>query len=306
MTSFTTAIEAHLKHRLRKVLPGHTTDQVYDYALFPCGKLIRSQLCLALAQDIGGTFSEDHLQIASFLELHHAYTLIHDDLPCMDNDDFRRGKPTTHKAFNEWKALLAGDGLLIASFGELIKINSPHHRSMLRFAQAYTGPKGLILGQILDLNQEMNLSIKNLTKTHQLKTARLFQLSFILSYYATLDSAKISMKEILFYHQLGNDLGIVFQLLDDLVDLTSENVSTHEQAINPFLVHPMETNKLFQRKIASLQLRLKSKNLPQVKKVLAENYFSKTISVLKNNEKILNERVKEYSPIKLVLDSFQF
>lgn len=304
MISLTASIEAHLKQRLKKILPGHSTDQVYEYALFPCGKLIRSQLCLALAQDLTGNLSPKHLQVASFLEFHHAYTLIHDDLPCMDNDDYRRGKPTTHKAFNEWKALLAGDGLLIASLGELVEINSPHQRSMLRFAQAYTGPKGLILGQILDLNQEMNLSIENLIRTHQLKTARLFQLSFILSYYATLH-APASMREIWFYHQLGNDLGIIFQLLDDLVDLTSEKVSGHEEAINPFLIRSIVTTKLFQQKISSLQSHLQSRNLTAVKKVLIDNYFSKTMILLRQNEKILKERVQDYLPIKLVLDSFQ-
>lgn len=308
--SFIPIIEQHLKNRLSKVLPGHSTDEIYHYALFPAGKLVRSQLVLALAKDLNGKHSIDHLQIASFIEFHHAYTLIHDDLPCMDNDDFRRGKPSTHKAFNEWKALLVGDGLLVTSFAELAEIKSIHLNKMLRFATCFTGPRGLIFGQILDLNQEMNISIENLIFTHQLKTARLFQLSFILSYYCSLDkkdkNEKPQLQDIIFFYKLGDELGILFQLLDDLVDLTSVEISPHELSINPFLVHPQKAIGLLERKMKNLNNRLNHKNLPAVKKVLWENYFSKTLLEIKNKEKQLELRIKDYSPIKLVLDSFQF
>lgn len=304
--SFTSEIEQHLKLRLRKILPHHSTDEIYNYALFPSGKLLRSQLVLALAKDLTGNYHSHHLQVASFIEYHHAYTLIHDDLPCMDNDDFRRGKPTTHKAYNEWKALLAGDGLLVASYGELAEINSSHLKTILRFATNYTGPQGLIFGQIMDLNQEMNESIRKLIQTHRLKTARLFQLSFILSYYCSLnDKTKPDLKKILFFHRLGDELGIVFQLLDDLLDLGQDEVSPHELSINPFLKHPQEINKIFEQKLKNLGERLNRKNLPTVKKTLLDNYFLKTFSELKKNENKLKLRIKDYSPIKLTLDSFQ-
>lgn len=306
MTSFKTIIEDHLKQRLSKTLPGHSTDDIYHYAIFPCGKLIRSQLTLALGKDLKGNFNANQLQVATFLEFHHAYTLIHDDLPSMDNDDFRRGKPSTHKAYNEWKALLAGDGLLVLSFAELTEINSFYLKQIFRFAAAYTGPRGLIWGQILDLNQEMNHSIKSLIKTHQLKTARLFQLSFILSYFSSLEKNESPLlKDLFFYHKLGDDLGVLFQLLDDLIDLTGSEISPHELSINPFLVHPEKSTELLQKRLNSLSVRLNSKKFPMVKQVLSENYFSKTIAELKKNEAILNSRIKNYLPIKLVLNSFQ-
>lgn len=299
-------IENHLKKRLNTVLPNHASNEIYHYALFPCGKLIRSQVVLALAQDISGNYNLNHLQVASFIEFHHAYSLVHDDLPCMDNDDFRRGKPSTHKAYNEWKALLIGDGLLVASFGELAEINSRHLKMILRFATQATGPQGLILGQIMDLNQEMNHSLELLIKTHKLKTARLFQLSLILSYYCSLpEKSSPQLKDIFFYYKLGNDLGIVFQLLDDLLDLAHENISPHESSINPFLKDCSQTTILLEKKMYSLRLGLNKKKHITLNKVLNDNYFTKMIVELQKSQEVLKIRIKNYLPIKLALDTFK-
>ncbi|HLT22262.1 MAG TPA: polyprenyl synthetase family protein, partial [Bacteriovoracaceae bacterium] len=92
---------------------GHHPElfKILDYAVLPAGKLFRPKLVEAIALDLGLQITQDHLHLATAVEIHHAYTLVHDDLPAMDDDQYRRGKLSTHAAFNEWKAILAGDAL---------------------------------------------------------------------------------------------------------------------------------------------------------------------------------------------------
>src|SRR5690606_35073769 len=122
---------------------GHHPElfKILDYAVLPAGKLFRPKLVEAIALDLGPQITQDHLHLATAVEIHHAYTLVHDDLPAMDDDQYRRGKLSTHAAFNEWKAILAGDALLIHSFNELNKIKNENHRFLLRFFSWATGAK---------------------------------------------------------------------------------------------------------------------------------------------------------------------
>ncbi len=221
-----------LNEALRKSCHHPELLQVMEYAVFPAGKLFRPRLVEALAKDLSQRVTPDHLHLASALELHHAYTLVHDDLPSMDNDLVRRGKPSTHVRYGEWKAILGGDALLIASFGELAKLQHEHFRFINRLLAWATGAKGLIEGQFRDLGADGNLSFQSVVRIHELKTARLIQVATVGTYFLTSDP---KLRGTIDFLRLGREIGVTFQLLDDLTELAEESVSEHEKLINPFI-----------------------------------------------------------------------
>lgn len=238
--------------------------EILEYAVLPAGKLFRPRLVEAIAQDLTGSVTEDHLHLATAIELHHAYTLVHDDLPAMDNDLVRRGKPATHARFGEWKAILAGDALLIASFDELMKIRSEKIRDLHRLLSWSTGGKGLILGQFLDLGAEGKSSTRETIRIHELKTARLIQV-------AVAGAGLISEKKFsrnLF--RLGNEIGVSFQLFDDLTELTDPVLSSHEGDINPFLLNASDATRALEDSLARLEGLLAKEKLTGLKTMLAE------------------------------------
>ncbi len=218
--------------------------EVYEYSLFPTGKLFRPLLVWAIAKDFykDQEFLTDsnHSLLASCVEFHHAYSLLHDDLPSMDNDTIRRGKPCAHLAFNEWKALLAGDGLLNLSYQTLSKIKSDRLPMIFKLMGGLLGTKGLVQGQVLDLSGEMTRNFASLVETHKLKTARLIQFS-LLSSYLLVESQKINFRQFRDLYRLGHRIGIVFQLLDDLTELTNFNLPDHEKLVNPWFNFEKET-----------------------------------------------------------------
>jgi geranylgeranyl pyrophosphate synthase len=263
-------IENNLRTHLLRHLPHHNISQIYEYATLPAGKAFRPNLVWSILFDLNSDLYQASLQnpysphalMASAVEFHHSYTLIHDDLPCMDNDSERRGKPSTHIAFGEWQALLAGDGLLNLSYQLISKINHPRTLEVFKFFSWALGPKGLIHGQVLDLSQEMNLNLENTLLTHELKTARLIQVAIFCS--ALLSEGKNFSREknLWRYSKL---LGINFQLIDDLSELTSECLSDHEKSVNPWLRYPERTNQsilnsLHQFHLLSQDLKLESTN----------------------------------------------
>ena len=168
-----TYLKSAIKHELLLCLPKHQSAEFYNYALFPTGKLFRSKLISAFSKDHNlNTITNNQILLCSSIEAHHTYTLLHDDLPCMDDDDERRGKPSTHIKFGEWQSLLTGDGLLNISYRLLSKIQSRNLNTILSIYSHALGPKGLIHGQVLDLSEEMNNNFSTLLLTHELKTAR--------------------------------------------------------------------------------------------------------------------------------------
>jgi geranylgeranyl diphosphate synthase type II len=205
---------------------------VMDYAVLPAGKLFRPRLVEAMALDLSHKLTNDHLHLASAIEIHHAYTLVHDDLPAMDNDLIRRGKPSTHAHFGEWKAILAGDALLIGSLHELANIQHKNFRELHKLMTWATGAKGLIEGQFRDLKADGKIDFKNVVRVHELKTGRLIQLATLGTYLLTDEQNLRGKIEFL---RLGREIGVSFQLLDDLSELTSTEVSEHEKSINPFI-----------------------------------------------------------------------
>ena len=237
----------NLEKHLSQVTPNHNFTEVYEYGVLPPGKVFRPQLVCSIYKDFANLTEESFLDntnhrtnfLASAVELHHAYTLFHDDLPCMDDDNERRGKPSSHIKFNQWKALLAGDGLQTASFRLLSKYDRKALPIIFKFFSWALGPKGLIQGQVLDLNEEMTTSFQNLLLTHQNKTARLIQTSILLGYWSAMDEENIDKSNIYSDSKLlfrfGHSIGIIFQLLDDLTELVDEELSSHEQSVNPWI-----------------------------------------------------------------------
>lgn len=256
---------------------------ILDYAVLPAGKLFRPKLVEAIALDLGSTLSKDHYHLASAIETHHAYTLVHDDLPSMDNDQYRRGKLSTHAAYGEWKAILAGDALLIHSFQELAHIQSDQFRLINKFFAWATGAKGLILGQFLDLGAQGKASLTDIIRIHELKTARLIQVATVGSYLISRDFKFSEFKD---FFRLGNVIGVSFQLLDDLNELTESNVSSHEQEINPFILYPQETLTILNQCLNTLYRILKTQNLPHTSKMM-KNYLEKNEKNLAANKEVL-------------------
>jgi hypothetical protein len=244
----------------------------------------------------------NYAYFASFLELHHAYTLAHDDLPSMDNDEIRRGKDSLHIKFNEWQALLAGDGLLNASYALLGLIKSEHLGILLRYCTLCLGPRGLIHGQYLDLSGEMRNGIENVVETHFLKTARLIQCA--LTGPIILSATKNKFKKFKNYHRLGSSLGITFQLLDDLVELSESNISVHEKDINPWPLHFDKAAQVLTKEIKNISNFFKNDRQTQLYLLIAP-YLKKNISLIKLSQNNIENHIKrDLKPILTALEIF--
>ena len=189
-----------------------------EYGLFPGGKKIRSKILL----DIGTVYKIEYktlIAIGAAVECIHAYSLIHDDLPCMDNDKLRRGKPSTHIKFGESTAVLAGNSLLTMAFEILtssnLKINEKTKVDLVRKLSQTSGHLGIAGGQYLDLSFEKKKMSKNKIVDMEIKkTGKLF--SFCCAVPAIIKRKKI--KEIKFFENIGANIGLLFQIADDLID----------------------------------------------------------------------------------------
>lgn len=189
------------------------------YCVFAGGKRLRPVLCIAAAEACGGR-REDVFPAACAVELMHTYSLVHDDLPCMDDDDLRRGRATCHKVYGEGMAVLCGDALLTEAFAVVAKSkgNSRHSVGDLvaELAQA-GGSRKLIGGQVLDLEGEgEKLSKEELVMIHEAKTAALLVTSLRLGAM----SANAGSEELEALTAYGYSLGLAFQVIDDILDVT--------------------------------------------------------------------------------------
>ena len=188
------------------------------YGMFPGGKKIRSKIII----DIGKIFNLDYkklIQVAAAVECIHAYSLIHDDLPCMDNDNLRRGKLSTHKKYGESTAILAGNSLLTIAFeilsDEKFKINISTRIKLINSISKCSGHSGIAGGQYLDLNfEKKSISIKNIEIMQIKKTGRLF--SFCCMAPAIMANNLNNLKKM---EKIGEKIGLLFQIVDDLIDL---------------------------------------------------------------------------------------
>lgn len=191
------------------------------YSVLAGGKRLRPVMCLETCRIFGGKI-EDAIPTACAIEMLHAQSLIHDDLPCMDNDDFRRGKPTNHKVFGEATAVLAGDALLtFAPQLILQKSKNLDSKILLRVIEEYciaAGAYGLIAGQVVDIESEgKKITPETLEFIHTHKTADLFKLALKSgAIIAGADEEKIQAME-----NFAQKLGFAFQICDDILDETS-------------------------------------------------------------------------------------
>ena len=203
-------------------------SQVVDsmrYSLFAGGKRLRPILCLAGAEAVGGS-EADILPVACALELIHTYSLIHDDLPVMDDDDVRRGKPTNHKVFGEAVAMLAGDGLLteafnlIAAAGNTEKVSSDALLKVIGIIARASGHRGMIGGQLVDIQWEGKTAEPSLVEfIHTRKTGALITAS-VLSGAILAEADESQIKAITSY---GEKTGLAFQIADDILDIEGDS-----------------------------------------------------------------------------------
>src|SRR6266568_5367780 len=227
-TSVATTLTDALIERLL-VVPPDLEARVYEamrYSALAPGKRMRPLLLLASAR-LFGVARTSALQVAAAIEMVHAYSLVHDDLPAMDNSDLRRGRPTCHKQFDEATAVLAGDGLLTAAF-EVLAHPDTHGDPAVRcelvseLATA-AGPAGMVGGQMIDLIAEhQNLDIGTITRLQRMKTGAL--IAFACEAGAILAKAASELRIAL--RGYAHDLGLAFQIADDLLDVEGSAAET--------------------------------------------------------------------------------
>ena len=196
-----------------------TLHRAMRYSLFAGGKRLRPILCLATAEACRGK-ATNALPLACALECIHTYSLVHDDLPSMDNDDYRRGRPTCHKVFGDGIAVLAGDALLTIAF-EIVSTAKPARRydmsTLLREIAVAAGSQKLIAGQVADLEAEGRKVKRNqLRFIHENKTAAILKSSVRLGAM----SANADARKLRAVTQFGHGLGLAFQVIDDILDVT--------------------------------------------------------------------------------------
>lgn len=214
--------------KLDEFMPIQYPDDIFKamkYTVTLQGKRLRPVMCLETCRMFGGNF-EDAIPTACAIEMLHAQTLIHDDLPCMDNDDYRRGKLTNHKVFGEANAVLAGDALLTFA-PQLIVKNSKKlgAEKLINILEEYfhaAGAFGVIAGQVIDIESERATSKipdpeKTLEYIHTHKTADLFKLA-LRSGAIIADATERELEEIT---EFGQCMGVAFQIADDILDETS-------------------------------------------------------------------------------------
>jgi geranylgeranyl diphosphate synthase, type II len=195
-------------------------DEAMRYSLLAGGKRIRPVLALATAEDLGRD-PADMLPLAAALELIHTYSLIHDDLPAMDDDDLRRGRPTCHVKYGEDIAILAGDGLYAEAFRHLLQHQNAEPANLLAAAAELataTGVNGMVGGQYIDVRGLVPHGDVSLRRLHELKTGRLIAASVECVLLLTSDDA--SATRLPGFRAFAAELGVLFQIVDDILDVT--------------------------------------------------------------------------------------
>jgi geranylgeranyl pyrophosphate synthase len=215
--NFESVVDEKLNSIFQRLTKNQTIiDKSISYALSNPGKRIRPTLVF-LVGDFLGIETPRLESIAGAIELIHTYSLVHDDLPCMDDDDLRRGKPTLHKKFNESTAVLAGDALQTLAFNLILddkNLNISEKHDLLSDLAKRIGPEGMVLGQNLDIEYEKkNPSFDEIMEMNRLKTGLLIEFSILSPFYLKGDLTKD-------WYQLAKNIGISFQLIDDMLDLS--------------------------------------------------------------------------------------
>ena len=223
---FLTRTRELIHHKLTSVITSSSLiDEAMRYSVLSDSKVIRPGLVMA-SGILNNNLTEDSLiTLACSVELIHTYSLIHDDLPSMDDDDMRRGKDSSHVRFGEANAILAGDALHDLAF-ELIAsdedMNDAAKINAVNILAKASGSKGMVLGQYLDIESEKlnsNLNLDEIEKIHSLKTGRLIQASILMGQLES--SLNIKKQEML--SEFGSKIGLAFQIYDDILDETGDS-----------------------------------------------------------------------------------
>ena len=211
-----------INQRLKTILNDYPKSKVKEamlYSLQAGGKRIRPFIVLQVIRAYNQNY-HDYIDIACALEMIHTYSLIHDDLPGMDNDDLRRGKPTCHKQFGEATAILAGDGLLNEAVNIIIKTSLASDLKIALISCLYqaSGISGMFYGQELDIeNENKKLSIDKLNTIHHYKTGKLLSCAF------QLGGLIASPQDVKVLKEIGYKVGLAFQIQDDILDVISDS-----------------------------------------------------------------------------------
>ena len=211
-----------INQRLKTILNDYPKSKVKEamlYSLQAGGKRIRPFIVLQVIRAYNQNY-HDYIDIACALEMIHTYSLIHDDLPGMDNDDLRRGKPTCHKQFGEATAILAGDGLLNEAVNIIMKTSLASDLKIALISCLYqaSGISGMIYGQELDIeNENKKLSIDKLNTIHHYKTGKLLSCAF------QLGGLIASPQDVKVLKEIGYKVGLAFQIQDDILDVISDS-----------------------------------------------------------------------------------
>ena len=212
------------EYLLSEEKPPSIIHKAIRYSVFSGGKRIRPILTLATA-DLFGKDAESVIKAACGIELIHTFSLIHDDLPCIDNDDFRRGKPSNHKVFGEGIALLAGDALLVSGFDLIIRnsevkeIKKQSVLKLLKETSFYIGTENMLGGQVEDISlKNENIKKEDLYNLYMKKTAALICLSIRAG--AILSGA--NQRQLKALTKYGENIGLAFQIIDDMLDIMQD------------------------------------------------------------------------------------
>ena len=195
-------------------------NQSVLYSLQAGGKRIRPLLLLTILESFGMELKQAHYQVAACVELIHTGSLIHDDLPAMDNDDYRRGRLTNHKVYDEATAILAGDSLFLDPFGFLAQVDLPAETilALVRELSQASGTFGMVAGQVLDMAGEgQNQTLEQLQAIHANKTGKLLTFPFVAAGLIAGQSNAV----INHLRQAGQLVGLAFQVRDDILDVTA-------------------------------------------------------------------------------------
>lgn len=247
MVAFSTPLSHHLElieetlSRLipEEALPYHRLFQAARYSLLGGGKRFRPLLALAVCKALDGSI-QTALEPACAIEMVHTYSMIHDDLPCMDNDDFRRGKPTLHKAFPEAHAVLAGDFLLTQAFKILARapgLDAERKIRLINVLAEGAGGHGMIAGQIMDMEAAHQvIDLDRLRHIHHCKTGALIAAS--VAFGTIIGNATEEQAGIL--EKFAVDLGLMFQVRDDILDATS-SIQKHGREVSSDVINGKAT-----------------------------------------------------------------
>lgn len=219
-----------VENKLQELLPEHPDSlakNLYEamrYSVLGGGKRIRATLVMEFCRACGGKV-EEALPFACAIEMVHSYSLIHDDLPCMDDDDLRRGKPSNHKVFGEDIALLAGDALLTKAFEVMLSVKAEDisaegrlRKAALTLAQA-AGSDGMVGGQVIDLNSEgKNVPLEVLRQLDEGKTIALIRAACRIGCVL----ANATQEQLAAADRYAYNVGLAFQIVDDILDITGD------------------------------------------------------------------------------------